>query len=390
MARKPTVSYWSSRKAYLCWFQGKQILLASGPDDAPTGKTYLEALAEFQALLQGAERVRTNTLTVREVLEDYLAHISKTKKPGTVEIRVRSFQPFTEHVHAGVKYGERGVDTLTHMDVYRFLEAMERPRKMVRKKEQKGRKPTKWGLGSQRNCLQGLLAAFNWAARSGLIAKNPLTGIEKPSATSRGAESLVGFDSEEVERNHEKILAASPASYRPMLQALKDTGARPGELLAATVPDFNPKLGAIVFRKEMTRGAGRFSHKTSKRKDRVIFLSGPTLDYVRDVATQRDTGRIFLRKGPNGFVRFSITDRFLKLQKKLKMPHLTAYSYRHTFATELLKAGMDVDTLAELMGNSAMVIRQHYSHLLADTKGLRGKLEHFRTAGGTRTSSAGT
>jgi site-specific recombinase XerD len=62
------------------------------------------------------------------------------------------------------------------------------------------------------------------------------------------------------------------------------------------------------------------------------------------------------------------------------MPGLTAYSYRHTWATEMLKAGMDVDTLALLMGNSAAIIRQHYSHLLADKQGLREKLERFRTA----------
>ena len=73
-----------------------------------------------------------------------------------------------------------------------------------------------------------------------------------------------------------------------------------------------------------------------------------------------------------------IVDRFAKLRKKLEMPGLTAYSYRHTVATEMLKAGMDVDTLAELLGNSPVVIRQHYSHLLADARGLREKLEHFR------------
>ena len=35
-------------------------------------------------------------------------------------------------------------------------------------------------------------------------------------------------------------------------------------------------------------------------------------------------------------------------------------------------------TRAELMGNSATIIRQHYSHLLADKQGLREKLERFK------------
>jgi len=51
---------------------------------------------------------------------------------------------------------------------------------------------------------------------------------------------------------------------------------------------------------------------------------------------------------------------------------------------------MDVDTLAALMGNSAAVIRQHYSHLLADRQGLREKLERFKTGGGRNVNSFAT
>jgi hypothetical protein len=50
----------------------------------------------------------------------------------------------------------------------------------------------------------------------------------------------------------------------------------------------------------------------------------------------------------------------------------------------MLQNGCDVETLASLMGNSAVVIRQHYSHLLADTGALREKLERFRTAAGAK------
>ena len=163
--------------------------------------------------------------------------------------------------------------------------------------------------------------------------------------------------------------------------------------MGATAADFRPEMGAFVFQKDATRTRDQFAHKTAKKKDRVIFLSGLTLETVRELATRYPTGPLFRRAWPEGskhrrkaggeappFTRVSVVDRFLKLQRKLNMPNLTAYSYRHTYATELLKAGMDVDTLAELMGNSALVIRQHYSHLLADTKALREKLERFRTA----------
>jgi len=145
----------------------------------------------------------------------------------------------------------------------------------------------------------------------------------------------------------------------------------------AEIPKRYP--GAFVFHKEVSREGDRFSHKTAKVKDRVIFLTGPTLEAVKQLVQRYPTGPLFRRKNGGAFGKVSIVDRFMKLKKRLKMPGLTAYSYRHTFAMEMLKAGIDVDSLAELMGNSATVIRLHYSHLLADAKGLRAKLERFKT-----------
>lgn len=407
MPKAPEISYWPSRKGggYFCNYKRKKCELALGPKDAPTGPTYRAALAAFTALVEEkpAPVKKATGLSVREVLETYLARIEKTKKAGTYEIRVRAFEPFVNHPTPTGLLGEKPVAALTHMDVYAFLEHMEVPRTQKRKKEQKKRKPVGWSAGSKRNCVTGLLAAFNWARKSKLIVENPIEGIEKDPSTSRGAEALIGNDAAEIEANHQKIMAASPPPYRPFLQALKDTGARPGELMAATAADFKAETGALVFPKEATRTRDQFAHKTAKRKDRVIFLSGPTLDHVKGLVTRYPTGPLFRRAWPEGskhrrkaggdappFSRVSVVDRFLKLQKKLGMPNLTAYSYRHTYATELLKAGMDVETLAELMGNSALVIRQHYSHLLADTRALREKLERFKTAAaGAGTSPAG-
>src|SRR5262249_51435272 len=135
----------------------------------------------------------------------------------------------------GTLLGEKPVAELTHQDVYSFLEHMETvPRKHRRKKEQKGRKPVTWGPGSQRNFLQGVLAALNWAVKSRMIPNNPLDGIEKPGAASRGAEALLGTNAEEIEATHQRILAGCRPHWRPFIQALKDTGARPSELGAAT------------------------------------------------------------------------------------------------------------------------------------------------------------
>lgn len=88
MARKPTIGYWSGRKGggYFCNFRGQKHELALGPDDAPTGPTYLAALSKFGSIMKGdaeaqAEAASPTPATVREVLDEYLKHISKSKKP---------------------------------------------------------------------------------------------------------------------------------------------------------------------------------------------------------------------------------------------------------------------------------------------------------------------
>jgi hypothetical protein len=114
MGPKPSVNYWKSRKGYLCCFRGKQVLLCSGPDDGPTGPTYLKALEEFQKLLKGEERRQAEGLTVREVLERYLLHISKKRSAGTVEIRHRSLMPFVNYADGKGCFGERLVHALAN------------------------------------------------------------------------------------------------------------------------------------------------------------------------------------------------------------------------------------------------------------------------------------
>src|ERR1019366_3450245 len=126
MSRKPSVSYWESRKGYMCKFKGKQHLLCSGPDDGPTGPTFLKALEEFQKMLKSEERRQAKGLTVREVLERYLKFITGKSKAGTVEIRQRSYIPFVDYrPTGGACIGEKFVDSLTHVLVYDFLEHME-------------------------------------------------------------------------------------------------------------------------------------------------------------------------------------------------------------------------------------------------------------------------
>jgi len=98
VSKATEIRYWPSRKGggYFCNYCRKKCELALGPDDKPTGPTYLRALDAFKALLEEKPKPQPSPAgaTVREVLETYPLHITKTKTLGTVEIRRRSFLPF--------------------------------------------------------------------------------------------------------------------------------------------------------------------------------------------------------------------------------------------------------------------------------------------------------
>lgn len=403
MARKPQVNYWESvgswldaegknhKGAFACRLAGKVVLLAEGPDDSPKGPTYLRALDRFREEMAMANLNRAGDgNTIFAVLESYLDHISTRLARATVALRRDNYKPFIAWKPEGFSkpIGQESVSFLTHKLVYDFIRHQQTARAHTFKSVQGGHQRTiqvSWADSTALTFLNGLNAAFNWAAKSGIITKNPIRGIEMPSAESRGEEALIGENAAGIEANHRLILATVPRVYKQICQILKDTGARPGEILAATAADFNPKLGAIVYPKISNRRnrAEYFTHKTAaKGKTRCIFLTGESLAIVRQLVEQYPEGPLFrsARTKHGRVSKDNLCELFTGLQTKLNMPNLTAYSYRHTFATEMLKAGCDVDSLAEMMGNSPAIIRKHYSHLLADKAGLRAKLEAIMKA----------
>ena len=106
----------------------------------------------------------------------FLTHIywvASRRKKGTLKISKCLFDPFTDAL------GEVMVMDLTQHMVYAWFDQM----RQWRTHPGNG-KPMRWTKGSVRNACTSLQAAFNWAVRSGLITKNPLTGQPGGAASS--------------------------------------------------------------------------------------------------------------------------------------------------------------------------------------------------------------
>jgi integrase len=401
MAKKPQVRYWSSRGTwtdaegkhcvggFYFTHQGRQHGIA-GPDDYPDGPTYNGALKLLCDLtvLANADRAGDSN-TVRVILERYLQHLADVRKAkeGTFKFR---HQYYREFVAAG--YGDMAIADLTHQHVYDYCRQREQGIGPSPETKKRIRRACTWNDGSRRNLISSLSVAFNWAVRNNLITRNPLVGIEKPEASSRSAACLINPE------EHMAILENVSPAFRLLCIALENSGARPGELANATRAAWDDGRGAFVYKKKATRRKGEFSHKTSgKNRDRVVRFTGEALEMVRRlvVACTSDDEHVFKpktmrnHKSRGKWVLQEIVTRFREARERLGLnAALTAYGYRHTFATKMLKRHMRPADLAALMGTSEKMIWQHYSHVAEDDAYLREQLERFMAESGSPSPQA--
>src|SRR5262249_50134861 len=162
MARRPQVKYFKSRRAYYCQVRGVQHRLATGPDDFPDGPTYKAAAKRYGEIicLSDVDNAGDNN-PVRAVFEEYVGHVTYSRRAGTARVRLNALKPFCDFDG----YGALPVRSLTHNHFYRFQRRMQEsppPRKRAQPGGAMKLVPGKpWSPGMVRTAITSLQAAFN-------------------------------------------------------------------------------------------------------------------------------------------------------------------------------------------------------------------------------------
>lgn len=160
--------------------------------------------------------------------------------------------------------------------------------------------------------------------------------------------------SEEVRKLH----AAAKPDFGAMLRVYYHTGARTHELIEARCGDYQPRAKALVMAKH------KRSHTLRDYRPRSILLN----DEAEAVIQARCRGRghdgiIFPNRAGKPFTSCLLGDMFARLRDKAGVrEHITIYSLRHLWISEMLMAGHDALIVAKMAGTSVKMVETVYGH----------------------------
>jgi site-specific recombinase XerD len=154
---------------------------------------------------------------------------------------------------------------------------------------------------------------------------------------------------------------------RAMVTVLLRTGMRIGELLGTMVRDLHMKDRSI----DIYEGE-------KNRIGRVVYLSDDAVSALKAWLKMRDAHKEFLfyARGKSSMSYSTARQIFVDYLTKAGLVYkgYSLHALRHTFASELLNAGMRIECLQPLMGHTSLDVTRRYARLTDKTR----EEEYFR------------
>ena len=148
---------------------------------------------------------------------------------------------------------------------------------------------------------------------------------------------------------------------RTLILLLLRTGMRIGELLTTKLVDLNLSQRRI-----------EIFEAPKNRVGRVVYISDDVLWALKQWLEQRKYDSAYIFYGYRGRMLSYEAARcmFKKYLSKAGLAHkgYTLHALRHTFASELLNAGMRLECLQQLLGHSSIEMTRRYARLTDNTR----------------------
>jgi integrase len=331
------------------------------------GKTRAEVSEKLTKALadrDGGIVYEAGKLTVGEYLDRWLRDSVK----GTVKETTYANYSYITRVHISPALGRVKLKSLTPSHVRSFYGEKAR---------------TNLSAATVKKMHVVLRKALSQAFSDGLIPRNAADGVKPPRASAPG-EEIKPLNSEECRA----FLEASRAERLEALYVLAvHCGLREGELLALRWEDVDLQAAkpALLVRRTLTRGEDGRGHvvgtSTKSGKGRRVRLTQRAVATLKDhhkrqleermrlAGLWHDEDLVFPSETGTLLNPSNLRNRSFKRTKARSgvREDLRFHDLRHTCATLLLREGVNVKVVSEMLGHASVIITLNtYSHVLPD------------------------
>ncbi len=173
-----------------------------------------------------------------------------------------------------------------------------------------------------------------------------------------------------TENEEARLFLACPERYRPIVTIALHTGLRKGELLGLRWRDVDFEVGILTV-EQSKHGE---THRVPMNSLVIEILQG----------LPRNGPQVFA--WDSGRTPRDLSHAFAEIAKRAGISDFRFHDIRHTFASRLVMAGVDIRTVQELLGHKTIQMTLRYTHLSPDHK--RAAVERLiPTATSTATST---
>lgn len=207
----------------------------------------------------------------------------------------------------------------------------------------------KCSVNRELSCLRKI---FNVAIDWGHAIKNPLRKVKFFSEKENLRERVLSEDEERM------LFEACSPHLLPILKVALYTGMRKGEI-------FNLRWDNVDFEKREIKIV-----ESKSGRGRVLPINSVLFEVLSGLMSQNGKNEHVFTNPETGKSYTDVKKAFKGACRRADIRDLRFHDLRHTFASRLVKRGVDLVIVKELMGHTSVTTTQRYTHSQAKEKSL--------------------